>query len=92
MKLDYVLQLSTRKILDRRLQTSISTRFGKVHPPCACSNQQRHIVRQTDENSASLCSCDLKAIDFAMTSPFGAEGRPGRKKRKKMKSGGGDDE
>ena len=31
-----------------------------------------------------------KHIDFAMTSPFGAEGRQGRKE--KLKSGGGDDE
>ena len=31
-------------------------------------------------------------IDFAMNSPFGAEGKPGRKKKKKAKNGGGDDE
>ena len=96
MKLDYVLQLSTRKILDRRLQTKVFNQgLAKSIHHARVLIKQRHIrVGKQMANSASfMVRVDSeKHIDFAMTSPFGAEGRPGRKKRKKLKSGGGDDE
>ena len=87
MKLDYVLQLSTRKILDRRLQTKVYQQgLAKSIHHARVLIKQRHIrVGKQMANSASfMVRVDSeKHIDFAMTSPFGAEGRPGRKRERR---------
>ena len=74
MKLDYVLQLSTRKT-DRRLQTKVYQQgLAKTIHHARVLIKQRHIrVGKQMANSASfMVRVDSeKHIDFAMTSPFG---------------------
>ena len=96
-KLDYVLQLSTQRFLERRLQTLVFKRgLAKSIHHARVLIKQRHIrVGKQLVNVPSfltLCSSE-KHIDFALTSPFGANGRPGRVARKRIKArGDGDDE
>ena len=96
LKLDYVLQLSTKKFLDRRLQTKVYKQgLAKSIHHARVLIKQRHIRvgKQITNASSFMVRVDSeKHIDFALNSPFGAEGKPGRKKRKKAKNGGGDDE
>ena len=91
-KLDYCLSLSIEKFLDRRLQTRVfaSGLALSIHH-ARCLIKQRHIrvgKRMVNVPSFMVRVESEKVIEFALTSPFGA-GRPGRRKRKTLKSGGG---
>merc|ERR1711959_860267 len=99
-KLDYVLGLTTAKIMERRLQTKIfKLGLAKSVHHARVLIRQRHIRvgKQICDIPSFLVRVDSeKHIDFALTSPFGG-GRPGRVRRKKMAAGkggdgGGDDE
>merc|ERR1719323_2460061 len=91
-KLDYVLGLTSSKIMERRLQTKVF-RLGlakSIHH-ARCLIRQRHIRvgKQLCNIPSFLVRLDSeKHIDFAITSPFGG-GRAGRVRRKKAKGGGG---
>jgi len=94
-RLDYVLGLSVEKFLDRRLQTRVfaSGLALSIHH-ARCLIKQRHIrvgKKMVNVPSFMVRVESEKVIEFAATSPFGA-GRPGRKKRKSLKSGGSADE
>merc|ERR1719213_9493 len=93
-KLDYVLGLTTAKIMERRLQTKVfKLGLAKSIHHARTLIRQRHIRvgKQICSIPSFLVRVDSeKHIDFALTSPFGG-GRPGRVRRKQMskKSGGG---
>merc|ERR1712045_286807 len=80
-KLDYVLGLTTAKIMERRLQTKVfKMGLAKSIHHARCLIQQRHIRvgKQICDVPSFLVRLDSeKHIDFALTSPFGG-GRPGR--------------
>merc|ERR1711920_1185277 len=92
-KLDYVLGLTTAKIMERRLQTKVfKLGLAKSIHHARCLIRQRHIRvgKQICDIPSFLVKVDSeKHIDFALTSPFGG-GRPGRVKRKNAAGGGGD--
>merc|ERR1712238_246747 len=92
-KLDYVLGLTAAKIMERRLQTKVfKLGLAKSIHHARTLIRQRHIRvgKQICDIPSFLVRLDSeKHIDFALTSPFGG-GRPGRVRRKRMKSGGGD--
>merc|ERR1712203_748389 len=92
-KLDYVLGLTTAKIMERRLQTKVFKQgLAKSIHHSRVLIRQRHIRvgKQICDIPSFLVRLDSeKHIDFALTSPFGG-GRPGRVRRRRMKSGGGD--
>merc|ERR1712063_75505 len=92
-KLDYVLGLTAAKIMERRLQTKVfKLGLAKSIHHARVLIRQRHIRvgKQICDIPSFLVRLDSeKHIDFALTSPFGG-GRPGRVRRKRMKSGGGD--
>ncbi|CAE7578343.1 RPS9B [Symbiodinium sp. KB8] len=98
-KLDFVLGLTTAKIMERRLQTKVfKLGLAKSIHHARTLIRQRHIRvgKQICDIPSFLVRLDSeKHIDFALTSPFGG-GRPGRVRRKMMASkgggGGGDDE
>merc|ERR1711881_478445 len=96
-KLDYVLGLTTAKIMERRLQTKVfKLGLAKSIHHARCLIRQRHIRvgKQICNIPSFLVRVDSeKHIDFALTSPFGG-GRPGRVRRRTLKKGGkgGDDE
>merc|ERR1719326_1940621 len=96
-KLDYVLGLTTARIMERRLQTKVfKLGLAKSIHHARCLIRQRHIRvgKQICDIPSFLVRLDSeKHIDFALTSPFGG-GRPGRHRRRSMntKGGGGDDE
>lgn len=89
-KLDYVLGLTVSKFMERRLQTKVF-KLGharSIHH-ARCLIRQRHIrvARQIVNVPSFMVRVDSeKQIDFAASSPLGG-GRPGRVKRRKMKSG-----
>merc|ERR1719503_294735 len=91
-KLDYVLGLTSAKIMERRLQTKVfKLGLAKSIHHARTLIRQRHIRvgKQICDIPSFLVRVDSeKHIDFAITSPFGG-GRPGRVRRKKVKSGGG---
>merc|ERR1712166_182231 len=91
-KLDYVLGLTTAKIMERRLQTKVfKLGLAKSIPHARCLIRQRHIRvgKQVCNIPSYLVRVDSeKHIDFALTSPFGG-GRAGRVRRKR-KAGAGD--
>merc|ERR1712226_1717269 len=92
-KLDYVLGLTTAKIMERRLQTKVfKLGLAKSIHHARCLIRQRHIRvgRQICDIPSFLVRTDSeKHIDFALTSPFGG-GRAGRVRRRQMaKKGGG---
>mmetsp|Transcript_48977 Transcript_48977/g.138389 ORF Transcript_48977/g.138389 Transcript_48977/m.138389 type:complete len:192 (+) Transcript_48977:108-683(+) len=93
-KLDYVLGLTTAKIMERRLQTKVfNLGLSKSIHHARVLIRQRHIRvgKQICNIPSFLVRLDSeKHIDFALTSPFGG-GRPGRVRRKRMASGGGKD-
>merc|ERR1711959_708021 len=93
-KLDYVLGLTTAKIMERRLQTKVfKLGLAKSIHHARCLIRQRHIRvgKQICDVPSFLVRVDSeKHIDFALTSPFGG-GRPGRVRRKRMNSKGGGD-
>lgn len=90
-KLDYVLGLTVSKFMERRLQTKVF-KLGharSIHH-ARCLIRQRHIRvgRQIVDVPSFMVRVDSeKHIDFAPTSPLGG-GRPGRVKRRKMKTEG----
>merc|ERR1712203_860887 len=92
-KLDYVLGLTTAKIMERRLQTKVfKLGLAKSIHHARTLIRQRHI--RVGKQICNIPSFHVrldseKHIDFALQSPFGG-GRPGRVRRKRMKSGGGD--
>merc|ERR1712025_1538743 len=79
-KLDYVLGLTTAKIMERRLQTKVyKLGLAKSIHHARCLIKQRHIRvgKQICDIPSFLVRLDSeKHIDFALTSPFGG-GRPG---------------
>jgi len=91
-KLDYVLGLTTAKIMERRLQTKVfKLGLAKSIHHARCLIRQRHIRvgKQICNIPSYLVRVDSeKHIDFALTSPFGG-GRPGRVRRRTAASGGG---
>ena len=91
-KLDYVLGLTTAKIMERRLQTKVfKLGLAKSIHHARCLIRQRHIRvgKQVCDIPSFLVRVDSeKHIDFALTSPFGG-GRPGRVRRKSANKGGG---
>ena len=95
-KLDFVLQLSTQKFLERRLQTKVfKLALAKSIHHARVLIKQRHIRvgKQMVNVPSYLVRTDSeKHIDFSNTSPFGANGRPGRVARKRAAAKGGDDE
>jgi small subunit ribosomal protein S9e len=95
MKLDYVLGLTTQKIMERRLQTQVfKLGLAKSVHHARVLIRQRHIRvgRQVCNIPSFLVRTDSqKHIDFSTRSPFGG-GRPGRVKRRKAAQGGGDEE
>jgi len=91
-KLDYVLGLTTAKIMERRLQTKVfKLGLAKSIHHARVLIRQRHIRvgKQMCNVPSFLVRMDSeKHIDHALTSPFGG-GRPGREARKKKGKGGG---
>mmetsp|Transcript_10414 Transcript_10414/g.29094 ORF Transcript_10414/g.29094 Transcript_10414/m.29094 type:complete len:113 (+) Transcript_10414:3-341(+) len=92
-KLDYVLGLTSAKIMERRLQTKVfKLGLAKSIHHARVLIRQRHIRvgKQICNIPSFLVRLDSeKHIDFALTSPFGG-GRPGRVRRKMMQKKGGD--
>merc|ERR1711865_955385 len=92
-RLDYVLGLTSAKIMERRLQTKVfKLGLAKSIHHARCLIRQRHIRvgKQICDIPSFLVRLDSeKHIDFALTSPFGG-GRPGRVRRKQMNKKGGD--
>merc|ERR1712066_855417 len=91
-KLDYVLGLTTARIMERRLQTKVfKLGLAKSIHHARCLIRQRHIRvgKQICDIPSFIVRVDSeKHIDFALTSPFGG-GRPGRVRRKRGNKGGG---
>jgi len=98
-KLDYVLAMTPQDFLERRLQTLVfKLGLAKSMHHARVLIRQRHIRvgKQIVNVPSFMVRVDSqKHIDFALNSPFGG-GRPGRNKRKALKSKkggkGGDDE
>lgn len=99
-KLDFVLQLSTRKFLERRLQTKVfKLALAKSIHHARVLIRQRHIRvgKQVVNIPSFLVRTDSeKHIDLAVDSPYG-QGRPGRVARRRAAQraaadGGADEE
>jgi len=94
-KLDYILGLTTAKIMERRLQTKVFKHgLAKSIHHARVLIRQRHIRvgKQIVNIPSFLVRVESeKHIDFSLTSPLGS-GRPGRVRRKKVAAGGDDDE
>jgi len=92
-KLDYILGLTTAKIMERRLQTKVFKHgLAKSVHHARTLIRQRHIRvgKQIVNVPSFLVRVESeKHIDFALTSPLGG-GRPGRVKRRKQAAGGDD--
>mmetsp|Transcript_51115 Transcript_51115/g.122961 ORF Transcript_51115/g.122961 Transcript_51115/m.122961 type:complete len:191 (+) Transcript_51115:48-620(+) len=97
-ELDFVLQLSTQKLLERRLQTQVwKLGLAKSVHHARVLIKQRHVRvgRQLVNVPSFMVRTDSEAhIDFDFNSPFSGTGRPGRVARKRAAAGGGggDDE
>ena len=98
-KLDFVLGLTSSKLMERRLQTKVFKQgLAKSIHHARVLIRQRHIrVGRQICDIPSFCvrTDSEKHIDFALTSPFSASGRPGRVARKHAAAGGnkgGDDD
>ncbi|CAM9477806.1 unnamed protein product [Hapterophycus canaliculatus] len=96
-ELDFVLQLTTEKMLERRLQTKVFKQgLAKSIHHARVLIKQRHIRvgKQLVNVPQFMVRMDSeKHIDFSITSPYG-QGRPGRVARKRAASkaaAGGDD-
>merc|ERR1712160_191600 len=93
-KMDYVLGLTTARIMERRLQTKVfKLGLAKSIHHARCLIRQRHIRvgKQICDIPSFLVRLDSeKHIDFAVTSPFGG-GPAGRVRRKRAAKGGGGD-
>jgi len=92
-KLDFVLGLTSAKIMERRLQTKVfQLHLAKSIHHARTLIRQRHIrvgSRICDIPSFLVRLDSEKHIDFALTSPFGG-GRHGRVRRKRAAAKGGD--
>ena len=92
-KLDFILLLSTSKLMERRLQTKVFKQgLAKSIHHARVLIKQRHIRvgKQTVNAASFMVSVDSeKHIDFSLTSPYGG-GRPGRNARKRQ--GGAEEE
>merc|ERR1719449_374669 len=90
-KLDYILGLTTAKIMERRLQTKVFKHgLAKSIHHARVLIRQRHIRvgKQIVNIPSFLVRVESeKHIDFSLTSPFGG-GRAGRVKRKRLAGGG----
>ena len=88
-QLDYVLSLTLNNFLERRLQTQVwRSNLAKSVHHARVLIRQRHIRvgRQIVNVPSFMVRTDSAAhINFALTSAFGG-GRPGRVKRRKLKS------
>lgn len=93
-KLDFVLNLTVEKFLDRRLQTMVfKSGLAKSVHHARMLIWQKHIRvgrRIVNVPSFMVRADSEKHIDFALSSPYG-QGRPGRVRRKKLREGGGAD-
>jgi small subunit ribosomal protein S9e len=91
-KLEYVLSLKVEDFLERRLQTQVfKLGLAKSIHHARVLIRQRHIrvgKQLVDVPSFIVRLESQKHIDFALTSPYGG-GRPGRVKRKRMRSASG---
>ena len=92
LELDAVLQMTTQRLLERRLQTKVFKQgLAKSIHHARVLIRQRHIrVGKQIVNIPSFMvrTESQKHIDFAVTSPYGG-GRPGRNKRKAIAAKGG---
>ena len=97
LELDAVLQMTTQRLLERRLQTKVFKQgLAKSIHHARVLIRHRHIrVGKQIVNIPSFMvrTESQKHIDFALNSPFGG-GRPGRVKRRALAKGGdgGEDE
>merc|ERR1711871_1088237 len=98
-ELDYVLQLTTQKLLERRLQTKVFKQgMAKSIHHARVLIKQRHIrvgKQLVNVPSFNVRVDSEKHIDLALNSPYG-QGRPGRVARRraaqKAAAAGGEDE
>jgi len=96
LELDEVLQMTTQKLLERRLQTKVFKQgLAKSIHHARVLIKQRHIRvgKQVVNVPSFMVRVDSeKHVDFAMTSPYG-QGRPGRvaRKRAAAKAAAGND-
>lgn len=95
-RLDFVLQLTTQKLLERRLQTQVmKDGLAKSIHHARVLIRQRHVrvASQLVNVPSFMVRTDSEAhINFGFDSPFGG-GRRGRNYRKRHAGdGGGDDE
>ena len=85
-KLDFVLQLTTQKLLDRRLQTRVfkqGTAKSIHHARVLIKQRHIRVGKQLVDVPSFLVRTDSEShIDYALTSPFGG-GKPGRCARKR---------
>jgi small subunit ribosomal protein S9e len=97
LELDFVLQLSTQKLLERRLQTKVYKQgLAKTIHHARVLIRQRHIrvgSQLVNVPSFNVRMASEKHIDFATNSPYG-QGAPGRvaRKRAASKAAGGAEE
>mmetsp|Transcript_4912 Transcript_4912/g.6289 ORF Transcript_4912/g.6289 Transcript_4912/m.6289 type:complete len:191 (-) Transcript_4912:61-633(-) len=95
-ELDFVLQLTTPKLLERRLQTKVfKAHLAKSIHHARVLIKQRHIRvgKQLVNVPSFLVRVDSeKHIGFASTSPYSDAGRKGRVARKNAANKGGDAE
>merc|ERR1719253_1733858 len=96
LELDFVLQLTTQKLLERRLQTLVFKRgLAKSIHHARVLIRQCHIrvARQIVNVPSFMVRVESQPhIEFSLNSPFGG-GRPGRVKRRNIANkGGGDDD
>mmetsp|Transcript_16717 Transcript_16717/g.36532 ORF Transcript_16717/g.36532 Transcript_16717/m.36532 type:complete len:191 (+) Transcript_16717:147-719(+) len=97
LELDYILELTTQKLLERRLQTKVYKQgLAKSIHHARVLIRQRHIrVGSQLVNSASfnVRTSSEKHIDFSTNSPYG-QGPPGRlaRKRAASRAAGGEEE
>ena len=97
LELDSVLQLTTQKLLERRLQTKVYKQgLAKSIHHARVLIRQRHIRvgnQLVNVPSFNVRTASEKHIDFATNSPYG-QGPPGRnaKKRAASKAAAGDEE
>merc|ERR1719390_112052 len=96
-KLDYVLGLTTAKLMERRLQTKVFKQgLAKSIHHARVLIRQRHIrvgSQLVNVPSFNVRTSSEKHIDFAVNSPYG-QGPPGRvaRKRAASRAAAGDDE
>jgi small subunit ribosomal protein S9e len=96
-ELDFILQLSTQKLLERRLQTKVFKQgLAKSIHHARVLIKQRHIrvgKQLVNVPSFTVRVDSEKHIDFTVDSPL-AQGRPGRvaRKRAATKAAGGAEE